>query len=100
MPLGAFIKPSQEKIACDGKRAFHMCSMMGQTSDKSDTVSITVSSGTGNSAKNAGAGDDAALLNIFEILISNMQKGFVTSKNKYYISPTPEIFLPPKIPSF
>lgn len=28
MPLGAFIKPSQEKTACDGRRAFHMCSMV------------------------------------------------------------------------
>jgi hypothetical protein len=27
MPLGAFIKPSQEKTACGGHRAFHMCSM-------------------------------------------------------------------------
>lgn len=28
LPLGAFIKPSMEKTACDGKRAFHMCSSM------------------------------------------------------------------------
>ena len=27
LPLGAFIKPSQEKTACDGQRPFHMCSM-------------------------------------------------------------------------
>lgn len=28
MPLGAFIKPSQEDTACGGKRAFHMCCML------------------------------------------------------------------------
>lgn len=28
LPLGVFIKPSQEKTACGGKRAFHMCSSM------------------------------------------------------------------------
>ena len=26
LPLGAFIQPSQEKMACGGNRAFHMCS--------------------------------------------------------------------------
>ena len=25
LPLGYFIKPSQEKVACDGQRAFCMC---------------------------------------------------------------------------
>ena len=25
LPLGVFIKPSQEKLACDGQRAFCMC---------------------------------------------------------------------------
>ena len=27
LPLGIFIKPSQEKIACDGQRAICMCSV-------------------------------------------------------------------------
>ncbi|HTL70136.1 MAG TPA: hypothetical protein VL404_02475 [Candidatus Eisenbacteria bacterium] len=30
LPLGAFIKPSMEKIACGGHRAFHMCCSMGK----------------------------------------------------------------------
>ena len=29
LPLGIFIKPSQEKIACDGQRAICMCSHSG-----------------------------------------------------------------------
>lgn len=41
LPLGAFIKPSQEKTACGGKRAFHMCSSMGTSS-----APMTASSGT------------------------------------------------------
>lgn len=31
MPLGAFIKKTEEKTACGGKRAFHMCSMMQES---------------------------------------------------------------------
>ena len=30
LPLGAFIRSSQEATACGGGRAFHMCSMMAK----------------------------------------------------------------------
>ncbi len=100
MPLGAFIKPSQEKTACDGKRAFHMCSMMAQTSEKSDTVSITVPSGAGSGARSAVSGDDAALPDGFASLAFKKHKVFLFSHRSYYTSPSSEIFTPPKISSF
>jgi len=61
MPLGAFIKPSQEDLACGGKRAFHMCCMMkGQV--RPEGVVKIIFSGTASVEKNArssaAGGDD------------------------------------------
>ncbi len=39
LPLGAFIKPSQEKVACDGQRAFHMCTCSPKTVKTSSQTS-------------------------------------------------------------
>ncbi len=39
LPLGSFIKPSQEKSACNGNRAFHMCSMMSPDAPPETKVS-------------------------------------------------------------
>ncbi len=44
LPLGAFIKPSQEKTACGGARAFHMCTMGMQAEKKADSDKITFTS--------------------------------------------------------
>jgi hypothetical protein len=33
LPLGAWIKPSQENKACNGQRAFHMCTQMMKTNE-------------------------------------------------------------------
>lgn len=66
MPLGVFIKPSQEKMACDGKRAFHMCSMMSSDAaahvDKSGRVAFAnQASGLEKHAKAQSAGGDEFL---------------------------------------
>ncbi len=61
LPLGTFIKPSQEKTACGGKRAFHMCSMMQGKADPnpSSKISFSSASDSGQGAKSsAGGGDD------------------------------------------
>lgn len=39
LPLGAFIKPSQEKLACDGQRAFHMCTCLTETDNNAKQTS-------------------------------------------------------------
>ena len=59
LPLGAFIKPSQEKIACDGHRAFHMCSMMMGKIDPNPSPEVKFSSGgEQRTAKSSAAGGD------------------------------------------
>ena len=61
LPLGSFIKPSQEKTACGGKRAFHMCSMMaGKVNpNPSNTVSYQNGSDFARDAKSqASSGND------------------------------------------
>jgi hypothetical protein len=68
LPLGAFIKPTQEKKACDGRRAFHMCSMMsGKTSAEpsSEKVSISNSSGFNENAQSQGSGGNEFLIASF-----------------------------------
>jgi hypothetical protein len=47
LPLGVFIRPSQEGAACHGKRAFHMCAMARGKADlaRSGGVAFTAASG-------------------------------------------------------
>ena len=68
MPLGAFIRPGQEKTACGGKRAFHMCSMkMGKAGpqESSQKISFTSASSFGDQSKSSAgtSGDDFVAVN-------------------------------------
>jgi hypothetical protein len=50
LPLGSYIKPSQEKIACNGQRAICMCSHM--TAKMAHAVEgKTIQSGSGETQK-------------------------------------------------
>jgi hypothetical protein len=63
LPLGAFIGSSQEKKACDGRRAFHMCSMGAfkiRKDAQSGRISFTNASNadkTNKSASSSGGND-------------------------------------------
>jgi hypothetical protein len=102
MPLGVFIKPSQEKMACDGKRAFHMCSMMtpeaAAHAAKSNRISFTSqASGLEKHAKAQGAGGDeflAAHRPLFHAPASVFwpQESFVSPQSAYYSS----LYRPPQ----
>jgi hypothetical protein len=67
MPLGAFIKPSEEKSACGGKRAFHMCSMMQAKADPNPSTTPVFQSASGfeHQAKSqaSGGGNEFEVLN-------------------------------------
>ena len=66
MPLGVFIKPKDEKMACDGQRAFHMCSMMQKEAASkvsSPTVSIMNASGQEQGPRSQSSGGDNIVLN-------------------------------------
>ena len=82
LPLGAFIKPSQEKIACDGHRAFHMCCMMlGKVNpNPSSKISFTTASDFGHGAKSSAAGGDDFLP------IKNKQYPSIASQRHYETS--------------
>jgi len=66
LPLGAFIKPSQEKTACGGNRAFHMCTMaMSQTQKNPgpQKISFTSASGVEKTNKSASSSGDNGFTN-------------------------------------
>ncbi len=58
LPLGAFIGASQEKTACGGGRAFHMCSMMNGKAQAKGPAKISYSSANTaeKAAKSSAAG--------------------------------------------
>lgn len=60
LPLGAFINASQQKTACGGKRAFHMCSMMSSSAPSPDdgTVKFTGAHPVEKTAKSSASGGD------------------------------------------
>lgn len=63
LPLGAFIKPSQEKIACGGNRAMHMCSMNDPARVNTDTSDkVTFSSAGAERTQKPPASDDGLFL--------------------------------------
>lgn len=69
LPLGAFIRPSQEKTVCGGKRAFHMCSSMSgasvSTAPSTEAVSYTnASSEAQKGARSAGGASEDLLLDL------------------------------------
>ncbi len=89
MPLGAFIKPSQEKTACDGKRAFHMCSMMsgGETAGAAKSydgmVKMSNASGVEKTSKTSvsSGGDDLLLLAVAASAANNPSLRFQREEN-------------------
>ena len=58
LPLGYFIKPSQEKLACDGQRAICMCfCMMGHRSpDKAMEAGMALKAASPSGKENSSGG--------------------------------------------
>src|SRR5208283_4955065 len=58
LPLGIFIKPSQEKVACDGQRAICMChAFVPKAADKATEPGITLRAGASSNKENPSAGN-------------------------------------------
>lgn len=99
LPLGAFIRPSQEKTACDGKRAFHMCSMgffsNEQKEPTSQKISFTSGSGvekTNKSASGSGGNDFADESGFFQIPDKSSKVseiGFILPNQSFFFVPEP-----------
>jgi hypothetical protein len=57
LPLGFFIKPSQQTLACDGQRAVCMCHvMMPKSSDKAIDSGVVLKAGSSTSKENSSGG--------------------------------------------
>jgi hypothetical protein len=57
LPLGIFVKPSQEKLACDGQRAICMChALVLKESDKAMEAGINLKAGSSTNKENSSAG--------------------------------------------
>jgi hypothetical protein len=59
LPLGFFIKPSQQKLACDGQRAMCMChALVFKSSDKAMEPGLALKAGSSpNKENSSGAGN-------------------------------------------
>jgi hypothetical protein len=72
LPLGIFIKPSQEKVACDGQRAMCMCSVHfahKASSNPLEGITTANSNGSKEAPSNSGSAGNyfessAAVLNV------------------------------------
>jgi len=57
LPLGVFIKPCQEKLACDGQRAMCMCRIgVPKSPDKPMEAGISLKAGTSTAKENSSGG--------------------------------------------
>jgi hypothetical protein len=89
LPLGSFIKPSQEKLACDGQRAMCMCHVLILKSDKVMEPGLMIKAGSSaNKENSSGSGNNyfvsarpALALNVHAASIFDNQ--FLTYKNPY-----------------
>ena len=58
LPLGVFIKPSQEKVACDGQRAICMChAFIPKASDNAMKPGINLKAGASSNKENPSGGN-------------------------------------------
>jgi len=57
LPLGVFIKPSQEKIVCDGLRAMCMCTMGHRSADKVMEPGISLKAASQSKENSSGGGN-------------------------------------------
>jgi hypothetical protein len=94
LPLGYFIKPSMEKLACDGQRAMCMCRcMLGHRSvDRAMEAGVVLKTGSSSNKENSSGGSSnyfvsaksAAVLNVHAVSVFENQ--FLTYKNPFLAS--------------
>lgn len=98
LPLGAFIRPSQEKAACGGNRAFHMCTMEMSQPQKDpgpQKVSFTGGSGvekTNKSASGSGGNDftnGSILAKVHDKESRLAELNFILPRLTFFFTPDP-----------
>ena len=91
LPLGYFIKPSQEKFVCDGQRAMCMCCMMGhKAADKPMEAGIALKAASSASKEGSSSGNyfvSAKPTVILKLhLASVFDNQFLCYKNPFFAS--------------
>ena len=92
LPLGYFIKPSQEHLVCDGQRAFCMCCMMKpKVADKAMEAGVSLKAGTSTGKESSSGGGNyfvstkpIVMINLH--LASVIENPFLAYKNPFLAS--------------
>lgn len=75
LPLGVFIKPSQEKTVCGGKRAFHMCHMAkASATSQNESTKITLNTAGQSGQEKEKGGSSGNEMQLDEITRSAREK--------------------------
>ena len=78
LPLGVFIKPSQEKTACGGQRAICMCQVQMTKSQSKPLEGISLKGGSNQKNENASAKGGGS--NYFTIALFKGQQDLVLAR--------------------
>ncbi len=89
LPLGFYIKPSLQKLACDGQRAICMChAFVFKTSDQAMEPGIALKPGASTNKENASGGTSNNYISLKPAVILNLQQAsFFETQYFSYKSP-------------
>jgi hypothetical protein len=98
LPLGVFIKPSQEKVVCDGQRAICMChAFVPKASDKAMEPGINLKAGASSNKENSSAGNYFVSVKPAVILNLHLKSLF---QNQFFPYKSPFLVLLEHVPKF
>jgi hypothetical protein len=90
LPLGFFIKPAMQKLACDGQRAMCMCYAMGhKPADKAMETGISLKAGVSSNKENPSSGSSNYFVSVKPVLAvklhsaSIFENQFLSYKNPF-----------------
>jgi hypothetical protein len=89
LPLGVFIKPSQQELACDGQRAICMCHvMMPKSSDKAMEAGMALKAGSSTNKENSSGGGGNYFVSSKPMITLNLHAASVfDDQHLSYMSP-------------
>lgn len=101
LPLGQFIKPSEEYKTCGGKRAFHQCSMMqGKVRTESSPIAYSAASGAESQPKSAASSPGFEALKTAALHAQRQEHYFAEFTALRYLNPSAVPLAPPPKFSF
>src|SRR5258708_462277 len=89
LPLGNFIKPSQQRLACDGQRAICMChALVFKAVDKAMEVGMGLKTGSSANKEKSSGGSGNYFVAARSIIATNGQPGS-TNENQFFLYKSP-----------